>query len=380
MSKLGKIVAGAVGLGAVAALGVLVYTRINKPEEPVEEIPLPAVQIHVPEAGNIELRTELMGTVEPADVVYVIPKGAGEVLEVYVNQGDHVEKNQKLFRIDNKQLDAARITLDQAKLALNDAQASLNRMQVLYESGDISAQAYESTVNGVSQAKLQLKSAQLNHSIQLENSTVTAPIAGLLEQFDVEVHDMVSSAGAAAMISGGGSKSASFSVTERVVKGLAVGDSLTLEKNGMEYTGVITEIGTMIDAATGLFKVKASLAEAEGLATGTMVKLYVTAQRAENVMTVPVDCVSYANGDAFVYTYDETTQSAKKVLIEQGLMDADKVEVRSGLSWDDQVVVTWSKEIYDGATVRLSDGERNTQETKAAETDAETKETEKDAQ
>ena len=380
MSKLGKIVAGAVGLGAVAALGVLVYTRINKPEEPVEEIPLPAVQIHVPEAGNIELRTELMGTVEPADVVYVIPKGAGEVLEVYVNQGDHVEKNQKLFRIDNKQLDAARITLDQAKLALNDAQASLNRMQVLYESGDISAQAYESTVNGVSQAKLQLKSAQLNHSIQLENSTVTAPIAGLLEQFDVEVHDMVSSAGAAAMISCGGSKSASFSVTERVVKGLAVGDSLTLEKNGMEYTGVITEIGTMIDAATGLFKVKASLAEAEGLATGTMVKLYVTAQRAENVMTVPVDCVSYANGDAFVYTYDETTQSAKKVLIEQGLMDADKVEVRSGLSWDDQVVVTWSKEIYDGATVRLSDGERNTQETKAAETDAETKETEKDAQ
>ncbi|MCI8511587.1 MAG: efflux RND transporter periplasmic adaptor subunit [Lachnospiraceae bacterium] len=380
MSKLGKIMAGVIGVGAVAALGAVVYMRINKPEEPVEEIPLPAVQIDVPASGSIELRTELTGTVEPADVVYVIPKGAGEVLEVYANQGDRVEKNQKLFRIDNKQLDAARITLDQARLALNDAQTSLNRMQVLYESGDISAQSYEATVNGVSQASLQVKSAKLNYDIQLENSTVTAPIAGLLEQFDVEVHDMVSSAGAAAMISGEGSKSVSFSVTERVVNGLAVGDGLVIEKNGMEYTGAITEIGTMVDAATGLFKVKASLAEADGLATGTMVKLYVIAQRAENVMTVPVDCVSYANGDAFVYTYDEPTQTANKILIEQGLIDAEKVEVRSGLSWDDQVVVTWSKEIYDGAAVRLADGGSGIKETEAAGTVEETAETEKDAQ
>ena len=370
MSKLGKIMAGMIGVGAVAALGAVVYMRINKPEEPVEEIPLPAVQIDVPASGSIELRTELTGTVEPADVVYVIPKGAGEVLEVYANQGDRVEKNQKLFRIDNKQLDAARITLDQARLALNDAQTSLNRMQVLYEA----------TVNGVSQASLQVKSAKLNYDIQLENSTVTAPIAGLLEQFDVEVHDMVSSAGAAAMISGEGSKSVSFSVTERVVNGLAVGDGLVIEKNGMEYTGAITEIGTMVDAATGLFKVKASLAEADGLATGTMVKLYVTAQRAENVMTVPVDCVSYANGDAFVYTYDEPTQTANKILIEQGLIDAEKVEVRSGLSWDDQVVVTWSKEIYDGAAVRLADGGSGIKETEAAGIVEETAETEKDAQ
>ena len=127
-----------------------------------------------------------------------------------------------------------------------------------------------------------------------------------------------------------------------------------MEKNGTEYEGVITEVGSMVDMATGLFKVKATLADADGLANGTMVKLYVVSQKAENVMTVPVDCVSYSGGDAFVYTYDEAESRARKVFVEDGLMDSGKVEIRSGLTYEDAVITTWTKEIYDGAPVRLA--------------------------
>lgn len=358
MSKKGKIAAGVVGICIVGAIGVGVVMRLNKPEEAIEEIPLPAVSLNTPQAGTIELSTGLTGTVEPSDTVYVIPKGSGEVLEVYVKMGDTVEKGQQLFKIDNKQLDAAKITLDQTRLSVSDAQTSVNRMKVLYESGDISSQTYEQATSALSQANLQYESAKLNYDIQLENSTVTAPISGLLEQFDVEVHDMVSG-GSVGVISGAGSKSVSFAVTERVVKGLAVGDPIQVEKNGMEYTGVLTEISTMVDPATGLFKTKASLAEADALPTGTMVKLYVTAQKADNVMTLPADCVNYAGGDAFVYTYNEDGTVTKKS-IEEGLIDSEKVEVKSGIDWNDQVVVTWSKEIYDGAQVLVSDGESGT--------------------
>ena len=89
--------------------------------------------------------------------------GSGEVLEVYVNQGEMVEKDQTLFKIDNKQLESARIQLNTAKVSLDDAQTNLNRMKVLYDSGDISAQAYEQVVNGVSMAKLQYDGAKLNY-------------------------------------------------------------------------------------------------------------------------------------------------------------------------------------------------------------------------
>lgn len=364
MNKLGKI---AIGIVAVGALGTLVFMRLNKKEEPIEAVPDPTVQVQNPLSGTITLSTDLTGTVEPADVVYVVNTGAGEVLEVYVNQGDVVEKDQKLYRIDNKSLDAARISMNTAKISLDDAQTNLNRMKVLYESGDISAQTYESTVNGVEMAKLQYESAKLNYNIQMDNTVVKAPIGGLLESFDVEVHDMMSTGNMAAIISGEGSKSISFAVTERVQKNLKVGDAVEVEKNGTKYTGTITEIGTMVDAATGLFKVKASLEEADALATGTKVKLYVTSDKAENVMTVPVDCVNYSNGEAYVYTYDAAAGVAHKVFIEDGLIDSEKIEVESGLSYDDQVIVTWSKELYEGAPVKLA-GENTdtTAETEAA--------------
>lgn len=353
MNKLGKIAMGVVGVGAVCALGALVFMRINRSEEPIAAIPLPSVVLENPVRATIELNTGLTGTIEPSDSVYIIPKASGEVLEVYVQMGDTVESGQALFRIDNKQLDAAKITLDQVRLSLNDAQTNLSRMKVLYESGDISAQAYEQVENGVAQARLQLQSAQLNYDLQSEFSTVTAPIGGVLEQFNVSEHDMVS-AGVVGMVSGVGSKAVTFSVTERVKAGLAVGDTLVIEKNGMEYNGTITEIGSMVDQMTGLFKVKASLEAADALATGTMVKLYVTAQRAEDVMTLPTDCLSYAGGDAFVYVYHEANQTVSKIQVEIGLIDSEKAEIKSGLNWEDEVVVTWSKEIYDGAQVNLA--------------------------
>ena len=82
------------------------------------------------------------------------------------------------------------------------------------------------------------------------------------------------------------------------MKGLNIGDPVTVEKNGTDYSGAISEIGSMVDASTGLFKVKATLGDADGLASGTMVKVYVTAEKADNVMVVPADCVNYSNGDA----------------------------------------------------------------------------------
>ena len=56
---------------------------------------VPVVSIQKPEIGNIELYTGLTGTVEPSDIVYIIPKAAGEVTDVYVKAGDYVEEGQE---------------------------------------------------------------------------------------------------------------------------------------------------------------------------------------------------------------------------------------------------------------------------------------------
>lgn len=350
MGKLGKIAAGVVVAGA---LGAVVFFRLNQKETVMEAIPDPTVRVENPAEATIELRTGLTGTVSAEENVYIIAAGAGEVLEVYAKVGDLVEKDQELFKIDNLQLDSAKIQLDAAKIQLNDAQTNLNRMKVLYESGDISAQAYEQVVSGVEAAKLQVKGLQLAYDAQMDATVVKAPISGRLESFNVVEHNMVSQ-GMVGVITSEGSKTVTFAVTERIQKGIQAGDPFTVEKNGMEYHGTITEVGTMVDMQTGLFVVKAALEDAAGIPNGSMVKLYVTAQKAEDAMTVPAECVYYDRGEAFVYTYDTETGLAKKVFVEDGLVDAERIEIASGLSYDDQVIVSWTRELYDGAAVQIA--------------------------
>ncbi len=155
------------------------------------------------------------------------------------------------------------------------------------------------------------------------------------------------------VISGTGSKSVSFSVTEAVLGNVNQGDSIRIEKNGSEYQGTITEVNTMVDQATGLFKVKASVSDGDTLVSGSSVKLYITSDKVENVMTIPVDAVYYDNGVPYVYTYDGGT--VHKVLVETGLADSERIEIQSGLSKDQLVITTWSPELYEGAPAELED-------------------------
>lgn len=344
-----KLVIGAV----VVVVAALVLPRFLRPKEEVAAASLPVVSVQKPEIGDLKLYTGLTGTVEPSDIVYVIPKVAGEVTEVNVKAGDYVTEGQKLLHIDTKQVDGARIALDQAAVNLQDSNANLERMTVLFQSGDISRLQFDQAQSSAKLAKLQYDSAKLAYDNQIEFSSITAPISGLVESFNVEVHQNVSQQNTLCVISGEGSKAISFDVTDRVIKGLQVGDTITVEKSGSQYDGVITELSSMVDPATGLFRVKATLSQAEGLATGAQAKLYVISERADQVMLVPTDAVYYEGGKAMVYTLQDGL--VHECPVEVGIYDSEKSQITSGLTMEDDVIVTWSSELFEGSQVEIFD-------------------------
>ena len=310
------------------------------------------VRAEEPETGNIYLTTELTGTVEPDDVVHVYAKASGDITAVNVKAGDTVTKGQVLFTIDTEQVDTAKNSVDSAAVNLQKAQSDLARMQILYDGGDLSDQEYEQYTNSVKTAQLQYNSAKTAYDQQVGYSSVTAPISGKVESCSAEVYDRANMNGELCVISGEGEKKVTFYVTQRMLENLAVGDTLTVEKSGKTYDAVINEINTMVDDATGLFKIEAQLADADDAATGSTVKLTVTTGKAENVMTIPVDAVYYSGGKAYVYLYEDG--KAKKASIEVGINDDDYVEVTDGLSADDLVVSTWSNNLYEGADIQLA--------------------------
>ncbi len=348
MSK--KIVIAGAAVAAVAA--VVVLPKALRPKAVMKEAPLPMVEVQMPQDGTIELYRDLVGKVEPSEVVYIYPKAAGEVTEIFVKAGDMVEAGQAICTIDTKQVEAARLSMEAAKTALGNANSTLVRQRALYEAGDLAPATYEGVQTQARAAQIQYEQAKLNYDYQMEFSNITADISGRLESFNVDVHDNVSSQVLLGVIAGEGSKSVSFSVPEKIAKNLKVGDSVHIEKNGMEYEGQITQVSSMIDNATGLFSVKSSVDDADALPTGSSVKLYVTAERQENVMTLPVDSIYYSGGDAYVYTYDNGT--VHRVPVEVGVFDSELAQILSGIDASAQVITTWSSELYEGSQVQIA--------------------------
>ena len=345
-----KVVIAGVVVAAIAVVAGLSLTRGKQTEE---ETLIPVVNVDSPKTGSIELYRSLVGKVEPSDVVYIYPKAAGEITDVFVKAGDMVQEGQPICKIDTKQVEAARLQMESAQQAMNDANTNLNRQQALFAAGDIASVAFEQAQTQAKNAQISYDSAKLNYDYQVEFANVTAPISGKVETCNIEVHDNVASQVLLAVISGAGSKSITFSVPEKVVTELHVGDPISVDKNGTDYQGTINEVSSMIDDSTGLFKVKASVENGDALPTGSTTKLSVISDRADNVLTIPVDAVYYSGGDAYVYTYDNGT--VHYVPVEVGLYDSEKAQILSGINASDEVITTWSSELYEGSQVQKAD-------------------------
>lgn len=351
-----KILTGVVIAGVLAAV---IVPRLMKEEPPIEAAPLPNVTVENPLKRDIVLESGLIGTIEPSDILYVTPKVAGEIQQVLVSAGDVVKQGQALCKIDNKkQIDNAKIQMDSAAVALQNAQSNLNRMQVLFASGDISAQSFEQVQVQARSAQLQYQAAKLGYDTQVEYSTVTAPIGGKLESVNMELHSMVSQSSQLCVITGEGVKKVSFSVPERIKVNLELGSRIRLQKQGTEYEAEITKLADMISPQTGLFEVEASIEEGDGLAPGSTVKLFVVSDYTRDAITIPVDAVYYDGGDAYAYTCEGST--VHKVPVETGIFDEERIEILSGITMQDKVIVTWSSELYEGSQVNAMTRENKT--------------------
>lgn len=310
-----------------------------------------SVLVEKPFYGDIRITTDLTGTLESSEEVSIYAKASGDVTSVHVQAGEWVTVGQILFEIDTEQVETAKNTMDSAEISMSEAKNNLNRQQILYDNGDLSERDYEQCVNQAKTAELQYESAKLAYEKQLEYSSITSPITGRVESCSADLYDRVSPNQQLCVITGEGNKKISFYATQRMLEQVSVGDELTIKKNGKEYSAEVTEINTMVDSQTGLFEVEAQMEDTEEVAVGSTVKLSLVTQKAENVMLIPLDAVYYSGGDSFVYLYEDGIVRIAPVTV--GLEDSEYAEIQSGLKGEEQVIVTWTSNLYEGAKVKL---------------------------
>ena len=366
-------------------IALLVVKRIFFSADKIEINPLSTVSVGHAAKGDVSVDTSLIGTVQPGDVYYVVPKVSGELTEIFVNVGDTVNEGDPICTIDNsKSVDAAKIQLDSAAVqistaeeALKLARTNLDRMNALFQTGDISKQTLEQTQNACDQAqaafdaaKLQQDAAQLQYDTQVEFSTVTAPVNGTVESTNMSINGLVSSASQVCVISSEGDNKVVFNVTDRLLAAFEPGTAITVTKQGEEYDARVTSVSTLPSAATGLYQIEAAFTKSNPIANGSSVKLTFVAEEREGVLTVDTNDISYDGGLTYVYTLsynDEDAELAEgstigdgnragtvhKTEVETGLADNDRTEILSGIDADTLLITSWSSQLYEGAQVQV---------------------------
>ena len=266
-------------------------------------------------------------------------------IKTYESSIDSIESSEKTigYQMSNLGYSAA-----QADRGSAIAQESLD-----YYNNVTAPATRESAQATMQSAQVGLDSAQL----QLDYTKVTAPVSGVIEEKNVDKYDMAAAGVTAYVITNKESMLAKFYVTETAYKSFTLGQEVTIERNGTEYTGYISELPVTIDSATGLFEVKATInGDASQLVDGTSVKLVTRTSHVENVMTIPVDCVYYESEKAYIYTVTDGIVS--KDYIEVGLFDDENIQVISGVEEGTEIISSWSSELRDGLEVNT---EKNNQ-------------------
>lgn len=254
------------------------------------------------------------------------------------------EINANLYSIDagKTQLESG---IDQIENSQDTIRDNINMAEQAYAitQNEIYPQTDAASSAQLGSASIAIDSAQM----QLDFCTVKSPISGIVESVSVEKNGMAAAGNPAYIISNKESMTVTFHVAEKAKNTLSVGDHVTVDREGAEYDGVITEIGTMTNPQTRLFQIKASVAGAGAdLPNGVSVKVYATTQRDSGKLILPYDSIYFSAGDAYVYCVENGQIVKTDVVV--GLMSDTEAVIEEGVTEDSLVVSNWSSKLRNG--------------------------------
>lgn len=280
------------------------------------------------------------------------------VLEEQVRMAeDNYENTKALLEIgaaSQIEVDQAYQTMISAQAGLQSAKAGLNAARA---GVDQARAGLGSTAAGSASAEAGLEQAQAavaSAEYQLSLYHLTSPIDGMVEAVNVTENNFAASGSPAFVITAGDSRSATFFVTDKVRKTLVVGQSVTVSFADQTYNGAVSEIGGVVDAQTGLFKIKALIDNATELPDGLSVELSTAAYAQEDAVLIPSDALYFEDGGAYVYLAKDGKAVRTQVAV--GLYTADTIAVTEGLAEGDPVISTWSATLHDGVPIRMIEG------------------------
>jgi membrane fusion protein, multidrug efflux system len=207
-------------------------------------------------AQDIALTLSAEGQSIPDRSALVRAKADGQIASVAVSRGDLVETGQEIARID---ADIAQANLMQAQTQLDQAQRDFDNASALQDRGIATQDRVSQTRAALAAAQAALTAAQ----DRLDNTVITAPFSGRLNDLTISIGESVESGDLIAEVLDNDPLTVVVQVPQQALARIKQGQSADVSFiTGEEVTGTIGFIGANADQQTRTFRVEIDVANA----------------------------------------------------------------------------------------------------------------------
>jgi RND family efflux transporter MFP subunit len=350
----------------ILSLFALALVACESPAEKNKPNKIPAVKVKTIKVNTTQsIGFSFSGTISAKQMSTLKTRHAGYVKNIPVKVGETVQKNQTLIEIDNAELEAqlqqAKAGKAQAEKQFEIAQKDLKRYERLKASNSISEKEleqiqlqYQSSASALEQARQSYNQV----AAMMDYTNIKAPFSGKISNKMVQEGDMAMPGIPLLSITSSGTLEVKSDLSEsqitKVTPDLSV--SIEIPSLGETYKGKITEVSSSSEANGSRYFVKTAFIDTPKKAlSGMFAKIHVDAEikdeSNQTLLSIPQSVLIEKNGLKGVYVYGKSNTALLR-WIKTGRKTGDNIEVLSGLSANDKIIVSAESRLYNGLPIK----------------------------
>ncbi len=306
---------------------------------------LPSVKVHlfVVKKQQVADQVEIMGNVQAAKKAVISSRISGNIVELLVVPGSRVRQGEKLMEINAEEISAK---LMQAKAQLDQATRNLRREKKLLSQKAATPEA----VNALEDAEKIARANYRGANTMLGYTNISAPFNGLITRKLIDIGDLATPGRPLLQMENEDELQILADVPETLILNIRLGMKMqiTIPTADLVRQGTVSEIAPIADPQSRTVPIKLNIENDESLRSGQFARVTLPGSKVETILVPPAGIHPLGQMER---VFVAVNGKARLRLVRSGKHYKDEIEILSGLTPGDSLIISGNSLLRDGQSI-----------------------------